>query len=160
MSVWTHINGCIRFDWLRSIGLPELDFEGIIGKTASFEDDQKKHDECNVPCGSEGSLQYHVWVNPSDSAASAYTVSIFGDLRDYEDLGEIEKWFREVINRKLRINGKSIPVMIRAAVLEAEVESRGHIILSIRHDLGNKDEPAKNIVVKTVLSEESKPELA
>ena len=76
MSTWTHVAACIRVDDLRMMGfdsaLPNLE--------ARLKD---------VPEGSEGPLDFHIWVNPVQEAMAAYSVMISGDLRDFEDAGEI-----------------------------------------------------------------------
>lgn len=91
MSVWTHICGVIRFDGIKGLTpAPEL------GNTCGFEDDEAAWDDCNVPCGSEGSLQYSVWDNPDDSCMAMSTVSFFGDLRSYEDVDEVVAYFERI----------------------------------------------------------------
>lgn len=52
-----------------------------------------------LPCGSEGSLERSVWVNPDPSSVPSYAVSVFGDLRDYEDLDAICEWFERACSR-------------------------------------------------------------
>lgn len=117
MSIWTHVNGSIRFDYLRIT--KELDLKGIIGNTCGYDDrgdDDWKN--CTVPCGSEGSLQYSIWTNPHKNSLAAYTVNIWGDLRDYEDHSEIKLWFQRILNK----------APVRNVVLEVEVESRSAFI--------------------------------
>ncbi|MCP3681274.1 MAG: hypothetical protein GY861_01160 [bacterium] len=113
MSQWTHVNGSIRIDALRIIGMPQPNLKELF-KTASFEDDSAVWDNCNVPIGSEGSIAVSIWENPSDSAVTAYTVGIFGDLRDYEDEEEIVKWFTDIIENK--------GLMIRDAIISIKIE--------------------------------------
>ena len=71
-----------------------------------------------LPNGSEGSLSYQVIENPDQSCLAAYTIPIWGDLRDFEESEEdnyIEEWFEDVIyNNKLSI---------RDAVLAIDCES-------------------------------------
>jgi hypothetical protein len=106
MSVWTHVAGIIRIDAIRlSDEIP--DFDEIIGKECRWEspievwNDQEKHPDKYLPMGSEGSLEKSVWINPSTSCMSAYTVSVFGDLRDYETPELIRDWFREKMSESL-----------------------------------------------------------
>lgn len=110
MSVWTHIAGCIRVDSLPFMQQP--DFKKIFVKELW---DEKDEGECNMPNGSEGSLDYRIVRNPNPDAMSAYTVLIFGDLRDFGkgDRNEIEEWW----NRVLKECG-----MIRQAVLQVVFE--------------------------------------
>lgn len=119
MSQWTHVCGCIRYDALRMFGMPYSTLDEIkklVGNTVSFEDPEEKWDKCNVPCGSEGSIQFVFWSNPSLTALAAYTVAVFGDLRDFgkEDVHKIEEWFKRVITAK--------NIMVRNAIVEICVE--------------------------------------
>ena len=65
--------------------------------------------------GSEGSLQISVWDNPDKNCANAYTVSIFGDLRDHDNPQEIINWFKSKINN----------LWIRQAVITVSNEWNG-----------------------------------
>lgn len=110
MSVWTHVAGCIRVDSFPFMTQP--DFKKIFIKELW---DEKDDGKCNMPSGSEGSLDYRIIRNPDPHAMSAYTIVIFGDLRDFgkEDKDEIINWW----NRVLKECG-----MIRQAVLQAIFE--------------------------------------
>lgn len=99
MSNWTHVAGIIRVD---SIGDSDLlnKIKDIIGKEIHYGssdkdwDDFSNHPEKYLPCGSEGSLHSTIWENPKKYCMAAYTVSIFGDLRDDDSATEIIRWFR------------------------------------------------------------------
>lgn len=73
----------------------------IIGKEVHFGssmdewNDFDRNPEEYLPCGSEGTLRMTLWENPNKSSMAAYTVSIFGDLRDHDSPTEIIKWFRD-----------------------------------------------------------------
>ena len=129
MSQWTHVNGSIRFNALRMQGMPFASIEDIkeyMGKTFSYDDNESTWDACDVPSGSEGSLQFTFWANPSTTALAAYTVGIFGDLRDFgseEDIESLKKWFNE------KITGEG--VMVRSAILEIDVEYGEKTILTV-----------------------------
>ncbi len=119
MSQWTHICGCIRYNALRIANMPYntlSEIKGLVGNSVSFEDSVEKWDACNVPCGSEGSIQFVFWANPSLNDLAAYTVAIFGDLRDFgvEDVPKIKEWWERVTTGK--------DVMVRNAILEVCVE--------------------------------------
>jgi len=119
MSQWTHVCGCIRYDALRMDGMPYSTIEDIkklVGNTVSFDDPEKKWDKCNVPCGSEGSIQFVFWSNPSPNSLSAFTVAVFGDLRNFgkDDVPKIREWFNKVTTGK--------GVMVRNAIVEICVE--------------------------------------
>ena len=105
MSCWTHVAGVMRIDSLRLDELEgsdnSVDFDKLIGKECLFDDDdsvwkeQEEHPENFLPMGSEGSLRKSVWINPDPSHVAAYTVSIFGDLRDHYSAQSIIDWFKK-----------------------------------------------------------------
>lgn len=111
MSQWTHVCGCIRVDAIRGIigDTPET-LRIKLGKIVRFEDGNS---ESTMPCGSEGSIQYDIIVNPDKEDLAAYVVPIWGDLRDYSNVEGIKKWFNGVCD--------SIG-MIRDAVISIDVE--------------------------------------
>jgi len=91
MSTWTHIAGAIRID---AFGDIKKLIQDRLGNTCNFHSTDKEWKDCNVPCGSEGSLQYKILEVGKPLAM--YTVAIWGDLRDYEDIEEIKEWFDKV----------------------------------------------------------------
>ena len=118
MSNWTHVAGIIRIDALRLDNDPydfKAYFDDLIGKECRFNDDarvwkeQREYPDEYLPMGSEGSLHKHIWINPDKSHLSAYTVTIFGDLRDHDDPQEIVNWFKKKC-RKLNIRQATISV--------------------------------------------------
>lgn len=122
MSNWTHVAGIIRIDDFRfNNKIP--DFDELIGKELHFEDpftkwdDAYQYPEKYLPLGSEGSLEKSVWINPNKGCVAAYTVSIFGDLRDHDDPREIVEWFRKICDK----------FTIRNAVIIVENEANGQI---------------------------------
>ena len=105
MSCWTHVAATVRVDGFRIFGDDvEPDWDAIFGKECSFYasrekwDDAMEHPDKYLPMGSEGSLRKTVWTNPDRSHADAYTVSIFGDLRDYDNPETIIEWFKKIVN--------------------------------------------------------------
>lgn len=129
MSQWTHVCGCIRYDALRMVGTPYNHIEKIkelVGNPVSFDDSEEKWDACNVPCGSEGSIQFVFWANPSLNALAAFTVGIFGDLRDFgkEDVHKIKEWFNRITSAE--------GIMVRNAILEICIEYEDEPII-LRH---------------------------
>ena len=129
MSQWTHVCGCIRYDALRMANMPYNTIESIkelVGHPVSFDDDKEKWDACNVPCGSEGSIQFVFWANPKLNHVAAFTVGIFGDLRDFgkDDVPKIKEWFEKVT--------KTDGIIVRSAILEIEVEGEKESII-LRH---------------------------
>ena len=107
MSKWTHVNGIIRVDALRMPGMKVIPIN--IGTPSFWEDD---HEAKDIPEGSEGSLNAEIWENPSGSSLAAYTVSIFGDLRDFESADEILAYLNQITDGQ----------MIRSGVCEVTVE--------------------------------------
>ena len=117
MSVWTHVAATIRFDDIQGMqGEPQL---GIIAK---YGDPQDIWDKCDIPCGSEGSLEYTIWVNPDKSCIAAYTAMIWGDLRDYDNADEVIEYLNRICKGR----------MIRQGIAEIQVEGDG--ITVIRYD--------------------------
>lgn len=148
MSQWTHINGSIRYDHI-SLGLSEIkhpiwnnkdnqyySLDKILGnKFPSYawnwdetltEEKEVEYDElwdsCEVPIGSEGSIDYSIWQNPKSNIISQYTVNIWGDLRDFglSNIDKVKSWFNKITDG----------FMIRSAILEIDIESHSTIILS------------------------------
>ena len=125
MSQWTHVNASFRLD---SFGRTEdEELIDIFGKSIDFyhmdeieydEDWEIKDKDKYLPMGSEGTLKMSIWHNPDESCIASTTVSIFGDLRDYDDYEEIEKWFNKCCNAFGSIG-------IRQAFCQVEVEGYG-----------------------------------
>lgn len=92
MSVWTHVLGTIRFDCCPGLNLPKPD----VGVSCTWDDPEERWDRCNVPCGSEGSLVISKWEEAERSCVARYTITIFGDLRDYDDEQEIINYFNRI----------------------------------------------------------------
>lgn len=119
MSNWTHVAAIVRVDSFRIFSSDKLDFSKVFGKELNYDDmiDRVYYNEDEfLPIGSEGSLQMSVWTNPNTSSVAAYTVSIFGDLRDHNDPDAVIEWFKE----------KCQLLMIRQATIVVENEQNGH----------------------------------
>ena len=123
MSQWTHVNGCIRID-----GIPNIEdnvdiksIREILGITCRYNSPDKRWKECNVPCGSEGSIQYK--IIPAGHGLVLWTVAVWGDLRDFgsKDVKKIRKWFKKITEE----SGLSI----RSAILEIRIEYGKTIVL-------------------------------
>lgn len=119
MSNWTHVAGVIRIDSIRC--LEQFDFEKHFGKACKWKDpldvwnDADKNPEKYLPMGSEGSLEMSTWTNSDTGCLAAYTVSIFGDLRDHDSPDEIIEWFKQ----------KCKGLIIRQATITVENEVNG-----------------------------------
>jgi len=98
MSIWTHVNGNIRFDGFEYNFLPQIhDYE--------------------LPCGSEGPLEYHYQITGTGFVLANLTV--WGDLRDYDNVDEIIQWIKEITKNRI----------IRSGLFEIVVEGQEPIIL-------------------------------
>ena len=123
MSNWTHVAGVIRVDGLRCLDdvLGEPNFDEIIGKECLWDSptevwhDADDNPDKYLPMGSEGSLQKSIWINPDKQSMDSYTISIFGDLRDHDNVKEIIDWFKE----------KCKKLWVRNAVITVENEWYG-----------------------------------
>ena len=121
MSNWTHVAGVIRVDSFRDLVSESLDFDELIGRECLFSSPVELWDECYahperfLPMGSEGTLRKTVWDNPNKNHVAAYTVTIFGDLRDHDDPKKIIDWFKE----------KCSHLCVRNALITAENELNG-----------------------------------
>lgn len=78
-------------------------------------EEQQKHPELYIPVGSEGCLDYIIHENPDKSDMSRYTVTVFGDLRDYDDSTTVKDWFKRVCSK----------LWIRQAICNIDIEFVG-----------------------------------
>ena len=110
MSQWSHVNACIRFDSFLRQGTPT---EKELGKMCRWEDESTSHwENAELPCGSEGSIEYTILSSGGENSLAANVVAFYGDLRDYENKQEIIDYFERITKDK----------MIRSGVLEISIE--------------------------------------
>lgn len=115
MSTWTHVAGVIRAYGVQDMATGH-DWDSIIGKECLWGSnseawkDADDHPEEYMPLGSEGTLQKSIWVNPDKSDMTAYTISVFGDLRDWYDVDAIVEWFKKIVKNKLWVRSAVITV--------------------------------------------------
>lgn len=136
MSNWTHVAGIVRID-MYDIENPETEeqIREVFGKTLHYTDSGELWDEAFahrdrfLPCGSEGSLDMTVWINPNRNYLNRATVSIFGDLRDHDDPDAIIAWFKD----------KCSKFWIRNASIVVDNEWNG---VRTWHSCGEEDEDA------------------
>ena len=141
MSNWTHVAGIVRIDTFDTAN-PETEeqIRKVFGKAVDWDSPEElweeyhAHPEVFLPCGSEGSLDMTIWINPDRFCLPRATVSIFGDLRDHDDPNEIVEWFKE----------KCSKFWIRNASIVVNNEWNG---VRTWHSCGEEDEDAgKNAV--------------
>ena len=112
MSIWTHVCGCIRVDAMRSSKIDDVrEIENITEKLGKIVLPLSKDKNTTLPCGSEGSIEYRIISNEDLSNIAAYNIPIWGDLRDYDSVDEIEKWFRDVCS-KLDVRDAVIEIVV------------------------------------------------
>lgn len=129
MSQWAHVNASFRLD---SFGRTEdEELIEIFGKPIDYyhmdeieydEDWEVKDKDKYLPMGSEGTLEMSIWHNPDKSCIASTTVSIFGDLRDYGDYEEIEKWFNKCCDA---CHALVCDIGMRQAFCQVDVEGFG-----------------------------------
>ena len=155
MSMWTHVNGNIRLDEFMSRDIDRI--KSILGKMNILEPERSGlpledcyglDDNVTLPEGSEGSIQYYIISNTDKHSLPAHSISLFGDLRDYEmyDVNnELVPWFKSTLEEFIE-NG----FMLRNAVLEIAVEDGNHIVLvgSSEIEVIGKGKSKVNIEVK------------
>jgi hypothetical protein len=132
MSTWTQVNGIITIrDLMPELGLKtsESEIRKLLGNTCTFGDNDDVWDACNVPCGSEGSIQY--FIQKVDYIYVNWIVAIMGALRDYENVDEIKQWFEKILQAKM---------MFREATLQVMVENEEKVVFSLVRGKSNKVE--------------------
>ena len=140
MSQWTHVSGIIRIDSLQMDIKDEI--REAFGNTFSYEDEAEKWDNCDVPFGSEGSIQYNIFEYPDRKDSFIYGhISIWGDLRNFSNVKDIYGWIVDSIN-KLKVGH------VRDLSVSIDVESHNrHIIYlegrNIKMDEIKKEDGAK-----------------
>jgi hypothetical protein len=84
------------------------------------EDNIEEMELCNVPTGSEGSIQYKILIDFSEySTPTIFTIPIYGDLRDFEfrDTLDIEEWFNKIVYlSKLEIRSGIIEILCESGM--------------------------------------------
>ena len=153
MSMWSHINGNIRLDEFMFHDTEKV--KSILGKMAVYNKENSGlpikdfsilKEDIKLPYGSEGSILYSVITNTDEHSLPAHSISLWGDLRDY-DLSivndEMIPWFQNLLNEFMKNN-----LSIRNAILQIEVESGETIILIA--DTNNIDFDNHTIKVKQI----------
>ena len=99
MSNWTHVCGLIRID------SDFIDYDMTIKNTDKMiKQEITKNLKKNLPKGSEGPLKYRIIKTNTDPNSVVWGfVSVFGDLRDFENPYKIKTWI-ENFNKNLNFN--------------------------------------------------------
>jgi len=144
MSQWTHICGIVRLDAIEGIFFTrQAGVEAIIreafGNTFSYNDPPEKWESCNVPEGSEGSIQYMITRTTDGNSLSWGYVSIWGDLRD-RGKDSIEQEILAWLNRAFVVLNKR-GISVRQATIEVQ-EEYGRVWAI--NAMGTQDAPADN----------------
>lgn len=149
MSQWTHITGTVRIDaFLLDHKLVKSIVKKCFGNTCHYNSKPNEWDKCNVPCGSEGSLQYDIIYSGyqhkkgkiESSSVSWGTVQIWGDLRNYDDHEEIYQWLCNIV-KKLNKNHLDV----RDMVIKINIEYQSDYIVTIQ---GENDKVVKICISK------------
>ena len=131
MSQWTHVNGCIRIDGIPCIeDVSKKSIRKILGNTCDFNSSDSEWEACNVPRGSEGSIQYE--LISAGGGLVLWTIPVWGDLRDFgtDDIHIIKEWFDKIINKS--------DLSIRSAILEIRIEYGETIVLQYKEEENGK----------------------
>ena len=142
MSRWTHISGAVRLDDL-SVILPIRNTKGtiekILGPISTFED---WNEDCKLPTGSEGSIEYVIQENPHEHSIARFNILFYGDLRDFDssDLETIDTWFKKLLLEDFKSNMTMLN--IRDAVLKVECElAENYILYYINNEIKRVELP-------------------
>lgn len=132
MSIWTHCSGVIRLDrgFFEKVDIKKLNKIFI---SSTYEKPNKK---CNMPCGSEGSVQFQIIKNNDETCINNGQIFFWGDLRcyDFKDAKkEFKPWLEKVIN-KLREND----FLIRDLIFKVSAEDDAYHIIFYIDDYDGK----------------------
>lgn len=108
----THVCGCIRVNDPdpKKNSIPKLDrIKDVLGRIVEIHDLDWDTD---VPCGTDGSLHYEIMERRRRDLSIEYVIPIYGDLKDYTDVDEVENWFRGVC--------EYLPVRQATLIVEAD----------------------------------------
>jgi hypothetical protein len=121
MSIWTHVVGAIRIDAMAFRCRPSVkDIEKILGSALIKGQGEKPR----LPLGSEGSLAYSIHVYNKEANMPWAVLTVWGDLRDYDNTQEIRKWWRTTLCDLNTRNAYAPLYTVRDAILRVWVEGK------------------------------------
>ena len=136
MSIWTHVAGMIRVD--HNFFNIEEDDKSIEYKTQQALSKifisslyNKYNAKCNMPNGSEDSLQFKVILRDYPNSVNVAQIAFWGDLRDYDydkAKKEFKPWLKKVI-KKLERNKLNIRQL---SFLVSPEDSNHQIVFAMR----------------------------
>ena len=142
MSIWSHVNGVIRYNRIQS-----MDYESEMRGERPWPEYKYLHELESLPkpTGSEGPLEAKLWVNPETSHLAAGHIVIWGVLRnfDHDDCKVIEEYFEDL----------TLYQSTRDAVLTYYTEFKDNQIV-LTHDMGEYDKKTKRFkekIMKTTI---------
>ena len=138
MSSWAHVCGLIRID---SIFIDDnmtiKDIDKMIKKEIT------KNLKKDLPKGTEGPLNYRIIKTNTDPSDVVWGfVSVFGDLRDFEDAYKLDSWIKNF--------GKSLNINIcevRDLCIKVYTE-RKELVISTVNQAENRALPLELILIK------------
>jgi hypothetical protein len=114
MSIWTHVAGMIRVDHnffnIEDEKSVEYKTQQAISKIFISSLYEKYNAKCNMPNGSEDSLQFKVILRDCPNSVNVAQIAFWGDLRDYDYARakkEFKPWLKKVV-KKLERNKLNI----------------------------------------------------
>jgi len=119
MSNWSHVAAVIKIDNLRFNPNVKPNFDELIGKEVNPDDDAeiwndaRKHPDKYLPMSNGGSLKKSIYEDSDINRKAAYTIRIFGVLRNHDDPDEIIKWFKnkmKIWKKKFKIRQMTVTV--------------------------------------------------
>jgi hypothetical protein len=117
----------IRFDTLQTDSDEMLihQVQKRMGRMCDFKDTENVWEACNIPKGSEGSIQYTVILTNESNHLARIAVAIWGDLRDFKDVDAVEAWVK-----KVGVNGIERDMLcVRSGIIYVQPEGLAPTVL-------------------------------
>ena len=101
MSTWTYLKGNIFLYKVYEEKYILKEIKEILGKIITNEN--LEEDDTTLPLGSEGSLKYQIFEGDNN-----IEIIFTGNLRDYDDLENIKKWVKIIVEKLKKLKGISV----------------------------------------------------